>query len=198
MGEARFAVQNYSLEDEANRYTLGSSMDVWVGKGGKFRISSSDDFWGGGSLIVSDGSSVMTDAMSDDRAVSIEKAGKSLHEFSSGEPLLYFLEGPAAFDKVVDKDKPVRFVSTTGPQKAIEMTLKGMGRVVVYYLAGSEFPLPSKIESFQGPWWSGGEEWPQATSREIIRLVQIGKLDPKAFSVDAPKGRNVIDQRRKS
>lgn len=195
--DAHYSVQFYNLETGAGRYTLGSSMNVWMGRGGKFRVATSDDMWGGGKTVVSDGTSMLTDWMSDD-PLQLSKPIKALHEIEENEPLLYFLEGQPGFDKLVDKDKPVRFATTTGSEKAIEFRAKSFGKLVVYYKAADEFPLPTKIETYRAPWWADpGEDWPDARDREVIRVVQIGKLDPQLFSVQGPKGRKVEDQRTK-
>src|SRR5437870_2273473 len=60
------AIEVYPRETEANRYDDDSTLNVWLGDGGRFRIQSSSNYWGGGSLFVSDGEALLSDDMSDD------------------------------------------------------------------------------------------------------------------------------------
>ena len=192
------AVEIYPRETIADRYDDDSSMDLWLGDGGRFRISRLSKFWGGGSLVVSDGLSVLADDLSDDSAIRLKTAYKSLHEASSNEPLLYLMEGAPGFDALVEKDKEVKFVTAPAGEKAIELNSKDMGKLVVVYSDQDGVPFPTQIEEFKAPWWAdAGTTSDKPYTREDVRLVGYGPFDANLFSVASPKGRKTVDERSK-
>jgi len=187
-------IETFGLESDAGRYTEGSSMDLWRGDGGRFRFLSSQNTWGGGNLMVSDGESLLTDDMSDDGAIVLSKPKKTFHELNDQEPLLYLLEGQPGFDALVDKDQPVRFVSTTSGGQEIELHSKKIGKVVLHYRNNSS--IPSGIDLYQAMWWSDDPTAlsDKPTVREQIRIVSQGPINSTLFSVAVPKGKKVTDQ----
>ena len=190
-------VEVFPRETEADRYDDDSSMDLWLGDGGRLRFQSSSNTWGGGSLFVSDGESLLSDDMSDDGTIRISKPKKTLHELNEMEPLLYVLEGQSGFDALVDKDQPLKFVGMPGANQDIELHSKKLGKVVLHYRGDS--PLPVGIDLFTAPWWADD---PTAISdkpytREQLRIVSHGPIDSRLFRVAAPKGKKVTDEREK-
>lgn len=193
------AVEIYPRETIADRYDDDSSMDLWLADGGRFRIANLSKFWGGGSLVVSDGLSVLADDMSDDSAIRLKLAYKNLHEASAQEPLLYLMEGPSGFEALVAKDKDVKFIPAQGGEKAIELNGKDLGKLVFIYSERDGAPFPSHIEEFKAPWWSddAGKSSDKPYTREDIRLVAYGPFDSSLFAVTGPKGKKVVDERSK-
>lgn len=193
------AVEIYPRETVADRYDDDSSMDLWLGDGGRFRIENLSKFWGGGSLVVSDGMAVLADNMSDDSAIRLKPAYKNLHEASSQEPLLYLMEGMSGFDAFVAKDKDVKFIPIQGGEKAIELNAKDLGKVVFVYSEKDGTPFPTHIEEFKAPWWSddAGKASDKPYTREDVRLVAYGPFDSALFAVAGPKGKMIVDERSK-
>lgn len=194
----QISIEIYPYEQDAQRYNDDSSLQLWMGDGGRFRIESSSNYWGGGSIWVSDGESLLTDDMSDDGSIRLTKLKKSLHEVNDQEPIMFLLEGQTGFDALVDKDKPVKFASGAGTSdQSIELHSKKLGKIVLYYKNGS--PIPTAIETYQVPWWLGPDAAApdHASSREEIRVVSHGPFASHIFSVAAPKGKNIIDERTK-
>jgi hypothetical protein len=194
---AHIAIEVYPHEIEADRYDDDSSIDLWLSEGNRFKLATQANFWGGGSLIVSDGLSVLTDDLSDDSAIKLIKPYKSLHEANKQEPILYLMEGDAGFDILVQKDQPVKFVPAPPGFKAIELHSKDLGKLVITYDDSDDAPFPKRIEEFKAPWWSddAGKESDKVYTREDIRLVGYGPFDSKLFAVAAPRGKKVVDER---
>jgi hypothetical protein len=189
-------VEVYPRVDVADRYDDDSSMDIWIGDGGRFRFQTSSNYWGGGSLFVSDGEALLTDDMSDDGSIRISKPKKTFHELSDQEAILYALEGQAGFDALVDKDKPLKFVGTSNDGgQVIELNSKKLGKVILHYRAGS--PIPTAIESYSVPWWEDDKTKvpDKPTNREVLSVVSHGPIDSSLFRVAAPKGKKVTDER---
>ena len=196
--DVHIAIEVYPRETEADRYDDDSSINIWLGDGGRFRYQMSSNTWGGGSLFVSDGESLLSDDMSDDGTIKISAPKKTLHELSDQETILYALEGQAGFDALVDKDQPLKFVgSPTADDPVIELHSKKLGKVLLHYKAGS--PIPTQIETFTAPWWSDnpGEVSDKPYMSELIRVISHGPLDSKLFRVEAPKGKKFTDERAK-
>jgi hypothetical protein len=188
----------YNREPDSSRWDDDSSADFWIGDGMRFRYASTSNFWGGGSTFVCDGESLLSDDMSDDGAIRISQAKKTLHEVNDQEALFYLLEGPAGFDAVVDKDKPVKFIGAAdAPERVVELTTKKFGVVQVHYSAGSG--LPTCIEVMRAPWYSDDDNpYPdQPFSREDIKIVSRGPQNQSLFSVVPPKGKKFTDERTK-
>src|SRR5689334_2240440 len=112
------AIEFYSYETEAKRYDDDSSMNLWIGDGGRFRMLTSSNTWGGGSLFVSDGGSLLSDDLADDGAIRISAPKKTLHEINEQEILLYVMEGQAGLDVLVQKDQPVKFITQDDKSQA--------------------------------------------------------------------------------
>jgi len=189
------AIEFYSYETEAKRYDDDSSMNLWMGDGGRFRMLTSSNTWGGGSLFVSDGDSLLSDDLSDDGTIRISAPKKTLHEINDQEILLYVLEGQPGFDAVAQKDQPVKFVSQDDNGQAIELHNKKLGKIVLTYRQGS--PIPCEIATFSAPWWSddAGTVSDRPYTLERIRVVSQGPIDSSLFVVNAPKGKKVTDER---
>jgi hypothetical protein len=192
-------VTYYNRETNANRYDEDSSMHLWLGENGRFRLESSSDYWGGGKIVVSDGLAVLTDEMSDDGSIKLTKPYKAVYEASEEEPLLYFLAGDKGFDALVEKDKPVKFAPSEFGRKAIEFTSKKLGRIVVHYSDKGDAAFPLRIAQFKAPWWMGDAS-ADATEPYMLQEIRVLSNAPNGkslFSVAAPKGRKVVDERVK-
>ena len=193
------AIQNYYYENDADRYEPDSSSNLWIGNGGRFRLQSSSDTWGGGSLFVSDGEALMSDDMSDDGAIRISKPKKSLHEVNETELILYALEGQAGLEALIDKDQPLKVLKSEGGDQQIEIHAKKLGgKLVLHYRSGS--PIPIEIDNYQIPWWQDDQTVAPAkpTSCEKLQIVTTGPIDSQLFKVAAPKGKKVTDERGKA
>ena len=187
----------FPREVEADRYNDDSTMELWVGDGGRFRFVTSNNYWGGGSLFVSDGLSLLTDDMSDDGSIRISNPKKNLFELNDQEPILYLLQGEAGFDALVDKDKSLKFVTKPDDKdQVIEVNTKKLGKILLRYPAGAV--LPSSIGMMTAPWWQDQKD---ATDKpytfETVKVVSQGAIDSTLFRVAAPKGKKVLDERKK-
>ncbi len=189
------SIEFYSYETEAKRYDDDSSMNLWIGDGGRLRMLTSSNTWGGGSLFVSDGGSLLSDDLSDDGTIRLSAPKKTLHEINDQEILLYVLEGQAGLDVLADKDQPIKFVSQSDGGQEIELHNKKLGKIVLTYRPGC--PIPCEIATFTAPWWSddAGTVSDHAYTVERVRLVSQGPIASSLFVVAAPKGKKVTDER---
>lgn len=184
----RVGSSDYYLPDHTN--------DFWLGNSGEYRVqlnSLSGDF---SSLTVSDGVSVMTDPLDDDQTINISRSGKPMYEIVQREPLAYLLAN--AFDKFVAKDQPVVFATAPAGEKAIEFHSEDLGKVVIAYKDTAN-ALPTRIDLFRAfRRRDAGIELPNPASREFIKLVSTGDVPHSLFTVVAPKGKKIQDDRTKT
>lgn len=172
-------------------YLQDSTMDTWIGGPGQLRFETMSTM-GDSTVIVLNGAVAMTDPLSDDEPIHLKKSPANLEDLIPREPLLIFLAGASAYDRVVDTKEAIK-LNASGD--AIEFRTKTMGKIVIGY---SPDGLPTRIETFQsGRRRDAGVESEFATSIERIQVLQSGGLSPSIFSVTPPKGRKVEDERAK-
>ncbi len=192
------AVITQATRSSDNFYMAQQTIDLWLGRKGQFRMESIGNM-GDESLLVSDGLSIMNDPLSDDDPITLNSAGKPLHELVNREPIAFLLEGVSGYDKLVDSTQPVVFAKTKSDQKAIEFHSKDLGKIVVTFSDSDEQPLPMEIDTYRSPRRrDAGTELPYPSSKEFIRLTGTGTQPASFFSVVPPKGKKVEDQRQKS
>lgn len=181
-----------------NFYTEQQTVELWLGRKGQFRMETIGNM-GDESLLVSDGMSVMNDPLSDDDPITLNNAGKPLHELISREPFAFLLEGSAGYDKLVDPTKPIAFAKAAAGDKAIEFHSKDLGKILITYRDSDDEPLPLEIDNFRSPRRrDAGLELPYPSSKEFIRLTSVGPMPTSLFSVVTPKGKKVTDERQKA
>jgi hypothetical protein len=172
-------------------YLQDSTLDIWLGSANHIRMESMSTM-GDSTLTVSDGIVTMVDPLSDDDPVRLTKATPKLDELNPREPLLYFLAGPPAYERLVDADKAITLLPSGD---AVEFRSKTLGKVIV---GRSSSGLPSKIELFQSSRRrDAGAESEFAILIETIQPFGPAPAWPGRFSVTPPKGRKVQDDRAK-
>ena len=190
------AVITQATRSSDNFYMAQQTTDLWLGRKGQFRMESIGNM-GDESLVVSDGLSIMNDPLSDDDPITLNNAGKPLHELIAREPIAFLLEGPAGYDKLVDTTQPVIFAKANADEKAIEFHSRDLGKIVITFRDSEDQPLPLEIDTYRSPRRrDAGTELPYPSSKEFIRLTGTGTQPASLFSVVAPKGRKVEDQRQ--
>jgi len=180
------------------RWDAFSSADFWIGDGHRFRYVDSQYRQGGGSTFVSDGLVLLSDAMSDDVPVTLSLPKKTFGELNAEEPFLYFLDGPAGFDAIVDKDKGIVFVeSKDTASTVIEFHSAKLSSIRVSF--NPKHAFPDRIEVFNAPWWAEADNpYPgQPFSREDFTLSTDKRLNFNLFRIIAPIGQALVDTRKK-
>lgn len=187
----------YSRDYDSNGWDDNANADLWLGDGMRFRYYNNSFLWGGGSCYVSDGSSLMSDDLSDDGNITISAAKPTLHGATDQDVLLFLLDGQSGYDALVDTSKAITFVNGADPEKTIKFTSKKLGVIQIRYADGS--PIPSNIEVMVPPWQTPDDNpYPdQPWSMETIRVVGRGAQDGKLFVVAGPKGKKITDNRAK-
>ena len=192
------AVITQATRSSENFYMAQQTTDLWLGSKGQFRMESIGNM-GDESLLVSDGMSIMNDPLSDDDPITLNNAGKPLHELVAREPIAFLLEGPAGYDKLVDSTQPVVFTKADADKRAIEFHSRDLGKLVITFRDSEDEPLPLEIDTYRSPRRrDAGTELPYPSSKEFIRLTGTGMQPARLFSVVPPKGKKVEDQRQKS
>lgn len=191
-----YAVSSY-FAYASQRWQSVSTADVWLGGRKQIRYVDSQFHQGGGVTVVSDGVSLLKDDMSDDGEIRLMERKGTLSHLNDQEPLLYFLDGAAGFDAMVDKDKPVVQIEYgSAKDRSFEFHCAALGGIVARYHEGGQ--LPYQIEIFNAPWWpEDASPYPgQPFTREEIS-VSNGPQDRSLFVVAPPKGKIVVDERQK-
>ena len=182
---------------DGDYYLQNRTDDMWIGSNGELRLSSMSSM-GDGSLIVTDGKTLMTDPLTDDDPIRLSKGGKALHLVAPREPMAFFLEGSAGYDALIDASSAITFTTASEGKKAIDCRAKDFGRVVIVYSDSAQNPLPERSDMFRSARRrDDGSEQPLATSKEFIRVVYVGPVKADLFKVDPPKGAKVEDNRNK-
>jgi outer membrane lipoprotein-sorting protein len=198
-GELRevHAVITQATRSSDNFYMAQQTTELWLGRKGQFRMETIGNM-GDESLLVSDGMSIMNDPLSDDDPITLNYAGKPLHELVAREPIAFLLEGPTGYDKLVDPAQSVVFSKANADEKSIEFHSKDLGKIVVTYRDSDDQPLPLEIDTYRSPRRRDvGTELPYPSLKEFIRLTGVGPQPSGLFSVVPPKGKKVEDQRQK-
>ena len=139
-------------EYACGRWDPWSKVDVWLGDGKRFRYADEDDYNGGGTTAICDGSQLLIDGMSDDSPAKVGALKERMSDLDTTEPILYFLDGEKGFDQMVDKDRPISFLAAqAGDERAIRFHYSKIGGIQVFYREGSQFP--DRIEQFNAPFW---------------------------------------------
>jgi hypothetical protein len=189
---------SYYRAGSADYYLPDHTDDVWIGAANQYRVEVNSLSGDSASLLVSDGMSVMSDPLDDDQTIQIDRAGKPMYEVIPRETWAFFLAGPDAFDKFVDKSQPVVFATAAAGEKAIELHSKDLGKIVVSYQDGTANPVPTRIDLFRSfRRRDAGSESTTATTKQYIRVLSTGHLSTSLFSIHVPKGKKVQDDRQK-
>lgn len=182
----------FYLETAPKRYNESNTTDLWLERGGRFRLASSSNYWGGGGLVVCDGYQMLRDDMSDDGAIRVTKAPKTMHEVDENEPWLYIFEGLRGFDAFVDPAKDIVLTKSKAGD-AIDFTSKQLGRILVYYEEVSGAPFPTMYELYKpSPWADDPGDGTMPFTRAKLRLVDRSGIPLRMFSAKPPSGRKVI------
>ena len=172
-------------------YLQDSTLDIWLGGPNQVRIESMSTM-GDSTVTVMDGPVTMTDPLSDDEPIHLKKSSPNLEEMSPREPLLWFLAGAPAYDRVVDTTKAIKLLESGD---AVEFRTKTFGKIVI---GCSPSGLPTRIETYQsGRRRDAGTESEFAVTVERIQVMEYGAISRSLFSVTPAKGRKVEDERTK-
>lgn len=189
----------------------GSRIDLWL-DGNKFRLETSG-MWGDGSLVVSDGESVLSDSFSDYEAVNIANAKGGLlttmseikQPLADRSPFFALMAGPEEIDKLVEKTASIKQEPDRADEKAISYPSKKLGSVRLLYheekgkdlLDAFEYDnLPSAEEDYKKfPEWMDPPEPGMLTRHRIV--ITTDRPSSAVFKVQVPKGREVEDKRAK-
>jgi len=189
---------SYYRSGSADYYLPDHTNDFWFGAPGQFRSEVNTLSGDSSSLTISDGKSVLTDPLDDDQTILLNKGGRPIYESIPREPLMFFVAGPDAFDKLVSKDGPVTFATADSGEKAIEFRSGEFGKIVIAYKDGAN-PLPTRIDMYRSfRRRDSGTESTTPTTKEYIGLVSTGTVPSSMFAIVVPKGKKFQDNREKS
>lgn len=188
-----------------------SRVDLWL-SGSRFRYETSG-YWGDGQVVVSDGTSVLNDSMSEyEPAVMADAKGSALStlkelkiEVDDVSPLFTLMAGPEQIDKIVEKTAFIRQEPDHGDEKAVAFAHKKLGTVRLNYHLVRGMPLLDRIDfdnmpvlkeqAKANPEWAD-EPDPGTLNRHDI-LLDSSRPSGDLFQVKPAKGREVVDKRKK-
>jgi hypothetical protein len=186
-------------------------VDFWR-SGRKFRVEISG-YWGDSSYAVSDGKAFLSDSQSEyDPAVIAEAKESMLDSYASIKkttedlsPFFDLMAGPEALDKVVDKTAAIKKEANQGDDELVSYETKKLGSVRLFYrekkgsveldrLEYDDFAL--QMEEYKKDPENNDLPDPGALNRHEIIVVR--ETPPSSlFDVKPPKGREVMDKRKK-
>jgi hypothetical protein len=184
------------------------TITLWYASPGKFRAAGSV-YWGEASLYVSDGKTLYADALDDMQPGSLRNSHPTsiplAHSDLSlrggyGSVLYYLLEGPPAFEKMVDPVGSITAETTRGEEQ-IKFKSKEIGMVTLFLRGGLvhavEYDnLPQREAMYlRFPMWLEKPEDP--LEREEIEITKRRSFPRDTFKAEPPQWRKVTDQRKK-
>jgi hypothetical protein len=189
-----------------------SRIDVWLA-GPRFRVETSDG-WGGGSELISDGSTVLSDSHSEWEAAIVSKAKGSLLatyddlkvKTDDMSPFFGLLGGSGQLDKLADKGTAIRQEPDHGGEKVVSIAHKKLGAERFFYHEEKGSPVLDRIEFDnipatldlyrEHPEWEADPPDPGSLTRHEI-LIERQRPNDSLFVTTPPKGREVKDERKK-
>lgn len=197
-------------ESDRQPFYPDTRIDLWLASP-RFRLESSN-MWEAGTVLVSDGSSALSDSNSDSSSVVVTHAKGSLLgtaealKFTLDDygPFFALLKDPAKLDEWVDKAQPIVCRRNRDGTRTLSFSGTRMGSVTIecFSTRAGWMPrsidydnLPILVELHQNnPEWADEPAKGAMTRCEI--LIADGRPDRRLFEVRPAKGRIVDDQRR--
>lgn len=207
----RHIVIQRSFREDANRPMLSDDpWEAWIGSKNAYRFEAYG-MWGDGRIVVSDGTTLVSDALDDSVPVQLRDAKGSRFQVdgvfdadgSNGSPIWLLFQGESALAKLVSKDSEITATKGTSGFAHIRFSSASFGYVDISYLdgripelVGCEFdnkPFLTRMYE-QNP-----EDWSPPGAGPLTRhwvVSQPMNASTALFSTSVAKGRKVEDLRK--
>lgn len=210
LGPTTMDVYVSSRNSEAEPFFSAVDFELCTDGKGRFRLTTSS-MWGDGARFVSDGKTLMKDALDLSVGATLWTVGASVFDASDelapkgdfGFVALYLIQGPGALERIAPKECPVRWVEAPEPHLVLEKS--PWGKLSIYVSEEKGRWRASRIEYDN---WAAKErvhelypEWvdpPQPGTLDVQRIVyRRAKFDRNTFRAEPAAGLAVDDRRKK-
>lgn len=210
LDNAHLVVFTLSRESADSMLYPGSRIDIWLQKP-KFRVETSNE-WGSGSVVVSDGNSVLSDFQSEwEPAVMMNAKANLLDTYAvlkispdDMSPFFLFMKGPSGLDQIAAKDSAVVLEPDRGSEHVLSIAHKKLGTERLYFHDEKGMAVLDRLEFDNLPFYrqlfKDNPDWDEPDAGRLERheiYVAADKPARDFFVVKAPNGRVVRDERTK-